>query len=449
MTKQVDYSLKHRSEPLFRVTKRNDLEKWKIALLYVGAILLALIIGAILLAFLKVNAFEFYFDVISIGLVGNAAPLKTISNFINSFVPLLITSLGLSLAFKMKFWNIGGEGQFIIGAIVATSIGIGLGGKVNGFFLVILMCLMGGVSAGIYGLITAVFKVKFGTSETLLTLMFNYIALYILTFFVQNKFDWNILVKPESSRPSPEQIPLSARMWSMNIGGLTINTTLIIGIVIVVLLFLYYKYTKQGYEISVVGDSHNTAKYAGMNVSRIILRTVFLSAFIVGLAGAFKITSSSYSLSEAITDDVGWTGIVVAWLAQLSPFGILLVTFLLSILQFGISQASASHNNLDANFADLLQGIILFAVLAVHFLINYRIVANKDKLRAKKIAKLKAQGFEIIDLTLMRNSESKTDKADSVAQETFNSSEESEQSADTSQPQTSAEIVAQIEGGKE
>ena len=441
MTKQVDYSLKHRSEPLFRVTKRNDLEKWKIALLYVGAILLALIIGAILLAFLKVNPFEFYFDVISIGLVGNAAPLKTISNFINSFVPLLITSLGLSLAFKMKFWNIGGEGQFIIGAIVATSIGIGLGGKVNGFFLVILMCLMGGVSAGIYGLITAVFKVKFGTSETLLTLMFNYIALYILTFFVQNKFDWNILVKPESSRPSPEQIPLSARMWSMNIGGLTINTTLIIGIVIVVLLFLYYKYTKQGYEISVVGDSHNTAKYAGMNVSRIILRTVFLSAFIVGLAGAFKITSSSFGLSEAITDDVGWTGIVVAWLAQLSPFGILLVAFLLSVLQFGIASASASHTNLDANFADLLQGIILFVVLAVHFLINYKVVVNNDKRKAKKMAEFKAKGFEIIDLTLLRNTAT-ADTKDNAAIDTEKVDDSAEKESDNT-------VVADGKGGKE
>lgn len=441
MTKQVDYSLKHRSEPLFRVTKRDRIEKWKIALLYVGAVLVALIFGAILLAFLKVNPFEFYFDVFTIGLVGNTIPLKIISNFINSFVPLLITSLGLSLAFKMKFWNIGGEGQFIVGALVATSIGIGLGDKLNGFFLVILMCLMGGVSAGIYGLITAVFKVKFGTSETLLTLMFNYIALYLLTFFAQNKLGWNILLDPNSDRPKFMQIPLSARMWSMNLGGLTINTTLIIGIVIVVLLFLYYKYTKQGYEISVVGDSHNTAKYAGMNVSRIILRTVFLSAFIVGLAGAFKITSSSFGLSEAITDDVGWTGIVVAWLAQLSPFGILLVAFLLSVLQFGIASASASHTNLDANFADLLQGIILFVVLAVHFLINYKVVVNNDKRKAKKMAEFKAKGFEIIDLTLLRNTAT-ADTKDHAAIDTEKVDDSVEKESDNT-------VVADGEGGKE
>lgn len=442
MTKEVDYSLKHRSEPLFRVTKRDRMEKWKIALLYVGAVLVALIFGAILLAFLKVNPFEFYFDVFTIGLVGNAIPLKIISNFINSFVPLLITSLGLSLAFKMKFWNIGGEGQFIVGALVATSIGIGLGDKLNGFFLVILMCLMGGISAGIFGLITAVFKVKFGTSETLLTLMFNYIALYLLTFFAQNKLGWNILLDPNSDRPKFDQIPESARMWSMNLGGLTINTTLIIGSIIVVLLFLYYKYTKQGYEISVVGDSHNTAKYAGMNVSRIILRTVFLSAFIVGLAGAFKITSSSFSLSEAITDDVGWTGIVVAWLAQLSPFGILLVAFLLSVLQFGIASASASHTNLDANFADLLQGIILFVVLAVHFLINYRVVVNKDKLKAKKMAELKAQGFEIIDLTLSRNTAT-VDTKDNVT------ADKEKVSDGASETESGKAVTAASEGGKE
>lgn len=386
MTKQIDYSLKHRSEPLFRVSKRNDLEKWKIALFYIGAILIALTLGAILLLCLKVNPFDFYVKTFSIGLIGNRIPLKIIGNFINTFVPLLITSLGLSLAFKMKFWNIGGEGQFIIGSIVAASIGIGLGDKVNGFFLVILMCLFGGASAGIYGLITAVFKVKFGTNETLLTLMFNYIALYLLIFFGQNKAGWNILLDPKSDRPMFVQLPEAAKMWSLKLGGLDLNITLIIGILLVVLLFFYYKKTKQGYEISVVGDSHNTAKYAGMNVPKIIMRTVFLSAFIIGLAGAFNVSSSAYRLSESITDDVGWTGIVVAWLAQLSPFGILLVAFLLAILQFGISQASATYTNLDANFADLLQGVILFVVLAAHFFINYKIVVNKDRKKAKKPA---------------------------------------------------------------
>lgn len=415
MTKQVDYSLKHRSEPLFRVSKRNGLEKWKIALLYVGAILVALTFGAILLLFLKVNPFKFYLDTFTLGLIGNAIPMKIISNFINSFVPLLITSLGLSLAFKMKFWNIGGEGQFIIGSIVAASIGIGLGDKVNGFFLVILMCLLGGVSAGIYGLITAVFKVKFGTNETLLTLMFNYIALYFLLFLGQNKGNWNILLDPNSDRPLFAQIPDAAKMWSLSIGGLTINTTLIIGIAIVVLLFFYYKKTKQGYEIAVVGDSHNTAKYAGMNVSKIILRTVFLSAFIIGLAGAFNITSNAHILStDDLTGDVGWTGIVVAWLAQLSPFGILLVSFLLEVLQFGIGQASSSYTNINDKFADLLQGIILFSVLAVHFFINYKIVVNKTKINAKKMAALKTKGFEIIDLTISKNdkkSETVSDKS--------------------------------------
>ena len=183
-----------------------------------------------------------------------------------------------------------------------------------------------------------------------------------------------------------------------------------------------------------------------MNVSRIILRTVFLSAFIVGLAGAFKITSSAHTLSDSITGDVGWTGIVVAWLGQLSPLGILLVAFLLAVLQFGISTASSTHSNLDANFADLLQGVILFAVLAVHFLINYKIVVNTDKFKAKKIAKLKLQGFEIIDLTLNKNSSGKAEDSDNVVEVSHNADDESESLAET---QVCAEIGKQIEGGKE
>ena len=139
------------------------------------------------------------------------------------------------------------------------------------------------------------------------------------------------------------------------------------------LVFLYLKYTKHGYEIAVVGDSAGTARYAGMKVGRIVLRTVFLSACLIGLAAAFKVGTAGI-LSAAITDDVGWTGIIVAWLAKMSTAGIFLVSALISMLQYGSTAAAATFSQVDSSFADMLQGIILFLVLAADFFTRFRVV---------------------------------------------------------------------------
>ena len=149
------------------------------------------------------------------------------------------------------------------------------------------------------------------------------------------------------------------------------------------LIFVYLKYTKHGYEIAVVGDSPNTARYAGMKVSWVVIRTVFLSAALVGLAGAFYVSSSG-ALSTSVTNDVGWTGVIVAWLAKLSTVGILVTSVLITVLQFGCQVASTGYSNIDSNFANLLQGIILFAVLMADFTSNYKLVWRS---RSKEVSK--------------------------------------------------------------
>lgn len=365
----------HVKEPVIRIVKRDGLSLKKLILIYVGAILLAMLVGCALLASMGVNPFKFYEKMLTIGVVGNAFPYKCFEGYIKLFTPLLIVSVALSLAFRMKFWNVGGEGQFIIGALVAGSISALIGEGAPKIIVLVLMCLGGAVAAGLYGSIASVLKVKFGTNETLMTLMLNYIALYVIMFFGETKADWNILLNEESARPIFKTFFENAWMPTIKIGSFSLNISLIIAFIITALIFVYLKKTKQGYELSVVGDSISTANYAGMKTGRIIIRTVFLSAFLIGLAGAFYV-STAHSLSTSVTNDVGWTGVIVAWLSKLNTLAIVVTSALISVLRYGATQAAAEFSSVDSHFADLLQGIILFCVLACDFLTRFKVIIN-------------------------------------------------------------------------
>lgn len=372
-----------KKEPLFRVVKREGGSPARLAVSYVVAVAVALCIGALLLAVQGVPVFQFYRDMLTMGMVGSRYPFRILEGFIRLFVPLLITSLALSLAFKMRFWNIGGEGQFIMGALCAGIAAMKLGNVLPQPVMLLVLAVCGILGGGIYGLIVALLKVRFGTNETLLTLMLNYIALYLLLFLGETKASWNFLLSAESARPIFDQFPAAANMVVIKIGSFHLNLTLVIALVLCALIYAYLKYTKQGYEIAVVGDSPNTARYSGMKVGRIVVRTVFLSAALIGLAGAFYVSSAG-TLSTSVTNDVGWTGIVVAWLAKLNTVGILLTSLLITVLQFGCQAASTSYPMIDANFADLLQGIILFIVLAADFFIRFKLVFRRSD---KEVAK--------------------------------------------------------------
>ena len=358
----------------FHVVKRDNCPLWKKLCLYVLAVAAALGLGALVLLAMGVNPAAYYYRMFTMGMVGNKIAYKTFENYLKVFVPLALTSVALSLAFKMRFWNIGGEGQFILGAVAAATVAFKLGPSLPGAATLVLMCLAAMVCAGLYGAFVAVLKVKFGTNETLMTLMLNYVALYFITFLGETKADWNFYLDPKSVRPifasfadivSFPKIPL--------VGKFSLNVCVIFTLVIGALVFVYLKYTKQGYEIAVVGDSAGTAHYAGMKVNAIVLRTVFLSACLIGLAAAFKVGTAGI-LSTAITDDVGWTGIIVAWLSQMNTAVIFLVSALISMLRYGSTIAAATFSRVDSSFANMLQGAILFLVLAADFYTRFRVV---------------------------------------------------------------------------
>ncbi len=361
----------------FHIIKRDNCPLWKTCIFYFIAVLSALGLGGCLLLFIDVNPFEYYFQMFTMGVIDNPIAYTTVTNYLKEFLPLVLTAIALSFAFKMRFWNIGGEGQFIMGSVAATAVALKLGPVMPMWLTLLVMCVAAMVAAGIFGFIPGFLKVKFGTNETLMTLMMNYIALYFLIFIGETKADWNFFLQEESLRPVFESFPGTARFPSIPLGGnYELNICLIIVAVIGFLAYFYLKHTKHGYEISVVGDSLGTAKYAGMKVNRIILRTIVTSAALIGLAGAFKVGTAG-TLSTAITDDVGWTGIIVAWLAKLNTGMIFVVSALICVLQRGCVIAAATFSQVDSSFANMLQGVILFLVLVADFFIRFRIVRTK------------------------------------------------------------------------
>ena len=360
----------------FHIVKRENCPLWKKACFYVAAVAAALVLGGLLLLALGVDPIAYYTRMFTMGTIGNKIAYKVWINYLKEFVPLALVSVALSLAFKMRFWNIGGEGQFILGSIAAAFVAFKAGPLLPGFVTLILMCLAAMVVAGLYGLFVAVLKVKFGTNETLMTLMLNYIALYVLVFISEDKADWNFFLDPESLRPVFASFADIVSFPGIPMGKFSLNICVILTFLIGTLVYVYLRYTKQGYEIAVVGDSAGTAHYAGMKVKSIVLRTVFLSAALIGLAAAFKVGTAGI-LSTAITDDVGWTGIIVAWLSQLNTIAIFLVSALICVLQYGSTVAAATFSQVDSSFANMLQGAILFLVLSADFFIRFKIVPVK------------------------------------------------------------------------
>lgn len=352
--------MKQANEPLVRVVKKTELTGGKLALFSLGGLFLALIAGGIFILALGKNPFSVYQTIF----LGAFRSKMAMQGTIKIAIPLLITSLAITLAFKMKFWNIGGEGQIIMGGIFATYFAL-FHSDWPHWLLLTVMLLAGMIGGGLWGLIPAFFKSKFGTNETLFTLMLNYIALYMIKYFTEGPW------RDPTSSGFPKIATFVPNAQLDKVFG--VHAGWIIAVILVFLVFFYLQYTKQGFEIAVVGESQNTARYAGMNVSRIVMRTMFLSGAICGIAGMTQATGAAYTLGESITGGVGFTAIIVAWLARLNPFFSVFFTLFLSALQKG-SSVMQSAFGLSTYVSDVLQGIILFVILGVDFFTQYKLV---------------------------------------------------------------------------
>ncbi len=354
--------------PRFYIQYRTRLTRTQAVIYQLVPILFGLITGGVFLLFMGHNPISVYGTLIE-GALGSVAMQK---ETIKMMIPLCVTSLGVTLAFKMRFWNIGAEGQICVGAICASYFAY-FHNEMPQWLLIVAMAAAAFVGAGLWGLIPAFFKVRFGTNETLFTLMLNYIVLYIIQFLKEGPWR-DPTMSGFSAMP---RFVKNARLPEVPIpfiGGVHIGW--IVMLVLVVVLSVYLKYTKQGYELSVVGENVNTARYAGMPVNKIIFRTMLLSAGICGLAGMLQVAGPDRQLTEQIANGRGFTAISIAWLSKLSPTIILFVSFLFAIMQKGCSVIQTQYN-IPSAMGDILQGIILFFVLGSAFFVRYRIVVIK------------------------------------------------------------------------
>ncbi len=347
-------------EPPIRTVKRAERSRIDKIKLRITAFVFALIAGGLFIFLIGYNPFYLYLTIIS----GAFRSEMAIQATVKFMIPLLISSLSVTLAFKMRFWNIGSEGQIIIGAICSSYFAL-FHSDWPHILLLLVMFLAGFIGGGLWGLIPAYFKSKYNTNETLFTLMLNYIALYMITFLRDGPW-----MDPESSG-FPKIARFSANAQIDKVLGVQFGW--IIGLILVFIVFVYIKYTKQGYEISVVGESQPTGKYAGMNVKKIILRTMILSGGISGITGVVQSAGSDMTLASSVAGGVGFTAIIVAWLAYLNPFGILLVSFLFSVLEKGSGVMQTTYG-LSTYSTNVLQGIILFFILGCEFFIRYKFV---------------------------------------------------------------------------
>nr|WP_034218358.1 ABC transporter permease [Lachnoclostridium phytofermentans] len=352
-----------KNEPLIRTIKRAELPKNRVIMLRLAALLLALIAGAIFILCIGNNPFAVYTTMVK----GAFRSKLAFQGTVKLMIPLLITSLGLTLAFRMKFWNIGAEGQIIMGAVFASYFAI-FHGDMPHWLLITVMMIAGMIGGGLTGLLPAYFKAKYNTNETLFTLMLNYIALNFVVFLREGP--WADPTSPGYKKFA--LFPAEARLDKV----FGIHAGWIIAIIVLIVVFIYTKFTKQCYEIDVVGESKATASYAGMNVKRIILRTMFLSGAICGLVGMIEVSGNAGTMTEGITRGVGFTAIIVAWLANLKPMSIFVIAALFSIMEKGSSVVESTFGVSEA-CADVLQGIILFFVIGCEFFIRYKFAVRK------------------------------------------------------------------------
>ena len=333
-----------------------------------GAIILALVVCAIVtLLVTGLNPLEVYGTMF----YGAFGTTRKIWVTLQKTAILLGISLAVTPAFKMRFWNIGAEGQVMAGGLATAAVMICLQNVIRSDLVMILLMLVAGVAAGaLWGFLPAFFKAHWNTNETLFTLMMNYIAIQLSAFFI-------ILWEVPKGSGKIGIINQGTRLgWLPYLGGQQYAIIVIVVAVLTALLHIYLKYSKQGYEIAVVGESERTAQYAGIRVERVIIRTMVLSGAICGLMGVLLVGGTDHTLSTELVGGRGFTAVMVSWLAKFNPVGMIFTSLLLVFLQLGAKEIATSFF-LNESFSEILTGIILFFIIGCEFFISYKIQFRK------------------------------------------------------------------------
>ena len=360
---------KSKGEPIFHIVKRDVAPWYKSWGVRAIAIIAALLVcGIVTTITTGLNPIKVY-ATFAQGAFGS--PRKVWITMQNTSV-LLIISLALTPAFKMRFWNIGGEGQVLVGALATAACMICLGDKIPNALLIVIMTVAALAAGALWGFIPAFFKAKWNTNETLSTLMMNYIATQIVAFFT---IVWEV---PKGSFTVGIINSSSNAGWLPQLFGQKYLLPIVVAAVVTASMFVYLKYSKHGYEIAVVGESEKTAKYVGMKTEKIIIRTMILSGALCGLAGWILVGGINHTITTTINSGQGFTAVMVSWLAKFNPITMIFTSFLIIFLERGAGEISTSFG-LNQSFSDILTGIILFFIIGCEFFITYKIVPRKKK----------------------------------------------------------------------
>ena len=345
-----------RIELPFHVVKRSTIPLWKSLLFRVIAVLAAVLLCSLLSVFMiDANPLKFVGTMFE-GAFGTSARIWV---FAKNTAILLCIALAITPAFKMRFWNIGAEGQTLIGALAAVAVVIYCPALPE-WLLLVLMFVAALLVGAIWGGLPALFKAYWGTNETLVTLMMNYVSSGLVAYFL-------LLWTPSGS----------SVLGRLDRGHLPVigheNLLLIVLVVLLTVgVYVYQKYTKHGYEITVVGESSNTAQYIGINVKKVIIRTMLLSGAVCGFAGFLIVGALDHSVAVTSVGGMGFTAIMVSWLAKFNPLIMMGTSAFITFLDRGAAQVTTTFN-IDSSFPSMVIGIVLFFVIGCEFFIGYQL----------------------------------------------------------------------------
>lgn len=330
-----------------------------------GLLLLALALGGVVILLVGGNPFVVYRNMMRAAFGSKWG----ISDTLVKSTPLILATLGVSLAFRMRLWNIGAEGQLLLGALCATGVALHVvTPETNGFLTILLMTVAGFVGGAAWGFIPGWFKAQFGVNEIISSLMLNYVALSLLNFFVFG---------PWSERGFGQTPMFPRNSWMPRLAdfadawpaarGMTVHGGLILALLAFAIIYIVLRASKFGFEITLAGDNPEAARYAGIRLRRLTMYIMALSGGLAGLAGMSEVAGVSHRLINSVSPGYGFTAIIVAWLARLDPLGALWVAFLFGGLLVGADEISS------AGIGQLMQGIILFVMVSGGLLLRYRI----------------------------------------------------------------------------
>ena len=361
-------------EPLFHLAKRPAIAPAKAWLIRLAAILAGMLVCGVL-AFILIEKLhdnpekivDFYYSFIR----GSFSTKRKLWKFLKNMAVLQCIALAITPAFRMRFWNTGAEGQTLVSVLGAIAVAFYLGGTIPEWLLLVLMFVAALLCGAIWAVIPALFKAQWNTNETLFTLMMNYIATFLVSYFL-------IVWVPSGSSTLGK-----LKYGKLPSFGHDYLVIVLVVLLLTIFLYIYLKYSKQGYEISVVGESMRTAQYSGINVKKVIIRTMVVSGLLCGLAGYLIAAGLDQSVTTESVGGQGFTAIMVSWLANFNPLVMLITSGLISMLNSGAAQISQDFN-INGAFPDVIVGVILFFIIGCEFFINYQIIFRKKTSAADK-----------------------------------------------------------------